>query len=98
VFLLSPKSCANLWSNLGDREMDLGELTRGCCSSRELRSHPSDWCLSPVRPVQTPIEFCLSERLGEFAVVPCCCCFKFGSVWSSVGLFVRFGVSWLEPV
>jgi hypothetical protein len=42
--------------------------------------------------------FCLCERLGEFAVVPCCCCFEFGSFWSSVGLFGRFGVSWLEPV
>jgi hypothetical protein len=29
VFLLSPKSCANSWSNSGDRELDLGELTRG---------------------------------------------------------------------
>jgi hypothetical protein len=37
VFLLSPKSCANLWSDSGDRELDLGELTRDCCSSRELR-------------------------------------------------------------
>jgi hypothetical protein len=34
VFQLSPKSCANPWSDLGDRELDLGELTRGCCSSR----------------------------------------------------------------
>jgi hypothetical protein len=34
VFLLSPKSCANSWSESGDWELDLGELTRGCCSSR----------------------------------------------------------------
>jgi hypothetical protein len=27
VFLLSPKSCANAWSDSGDRELDLGELT-----------------------------------------------------------------------
>jgi hypothetical protein len=40
--------------------------------------------------------FC--ARLGEFVVVLCCYCFKFGSVWSSIGLFGRFGVSWLEPV
>jgi hypothetical protein len=33
VFLLSPKSCTNLWSDSGDRELDLGELTCGCCSS-----------------------------------------------------------------
>jgi hypothetical protein len=39
VFLLSPKSCANQWSNSGDHELDLGELSRECCSSRELRSH-----------------------------------------------------------
>jgi hypothetical protein len=48
--------------------------------------------------VQTPVEFCSGEHLGEFVVVLCCCCFKFGSVWSLVGLFGRFGVSWLEPV
>jgi hypothetical protein len=29
VFLLSPKSCANLSSESGDRELDLGELTHG---------------------------------------------------------------------
>jgi hypothetical protein len=44
VFLLSPKSCANPWSDSGDRELDLRELTRGCCSSRELKSHRSDQC------------------------------------------------------
>jgi hypothetical protein len=44
VFLLSPKSCANPWSDSGDRELDLGELTRGCNSSRELRSPRSDRC------------------------------------------------------
>jgi hypothetical protein len=34
VFLLSPKSCSNSWSELGDREFDLEELTRGLCSSQ----------------------------------------------------------------
>jgi hypothetical protein len=29
VFLLSPKSCVNPWSELGDRELDLRELARG---------------------------------------------------------------------
>jgi hypothetical protein len=48
VFLPSPKSCANLWSDSGDRELDLGELTRGCCSSREPRPHRSDRWLPPV--------------------------------------------------
>jgi hypothetical protein len=44
VFLLSPKSCTNLWSDSGDWKLDLGELTRGCYSSRELRPHRSDRC------------------------------------------------------
>jgi hypothetical protein len=98
VLLLSPKSCTNPWSNSGDRKLDLGELTRGCCSSQELRSHRSDRCLSPVWPVQTPVEFCSGEHLGEFAVVLCCYYFVFGSVWSLVGMFGRFGVCWLELV
>jgi hypothetical protein len=54
-------------------------------------SHRSDRC----RP---ELGFCSGEHLGEFAVVHCCCCFEFGSVWSAVGLFGRFGVSSLEPV
>jgi hypothetical protein len=29
VFLLSPMSCANPCSEKGDRDLDLGELTRG---------------------------------------------------------------------
>jgi hypothetical protein len=32
VFLLSPKFCTNVWSDSGDRELDLAMLTRGCCS------------------------------------------------------------------
>jgi hypothetical protein len=31
VFLLSPKSCTDPWSDSGDRELDLNELTRRCC-------------------------------------------------------------------
>jgi hypothetical protein len=65
----------------------------GAVHPDELRSHRSDQCLSLVWPVQTPVEFCSGECLGQFDVVPCCCCFKFGSVWSSVCLFGRFGVS-----
>jgi hypothetical protein len=34
--------------------------------------------------------------LGEFAVVPCCCCFEFESFWSSVGLFVVLRLSGLD--
>jgi hypothetical protein len=44
------------------------------------------------------VGFTSGERLGEFVVVPCCCGFEFGSVWSSVGLFGGFEVSWLESV
>jgi hypothetical protein len=44
------------------------------------------------------VGFASDERLGEFVVAPCYYCFKLGSVWSSVGLFGGFGVSWLEPV
>jgi hypothetical protein len=77
VFLLSPKSCTNPWSDSVDRE-----LSRGICS------FPSG-CIGSVG-------FALGERLGEFVVVSCCCCFDFGSVWISVGLFGGFGVSWLD--
>jgi hypothetical protein len=34
VFLISPKSFSSPWSDSGNRGLDLGELTRGCCSSR----------------------------------------------------------------
>jgi hypothetical protein len=52
VFLLSPESCANLWSQSGDREFDLGELTRGflfipsCLGLTGLTVEldRSDWC------------------------------------------------------
>jgi hypothetical protein len=44
------------------------------------------------------VGFASGECLGEFVVVLCSYCFEFGSVWSSVGLFGGFGVSWLEPV
>jgi hypothetical protein len=37
--------------------------------------------------VQPLLGFCSGERLGVFAVVLCCSCFEFGSVWSSVRLF-----------
>jgi hypothetical protein len=49
-------------------------------------SHRSDWC-------RLPIELCSGERFGEFSIVSCCCCFEFGSVCSSVGLFGGFGIS-----
>jgi hypothetical protein len=43
-----PKSCAKPWSNSGDQELDLRELTSKRCSSRGLRSHRPDRCLSSV--------------------------------------------------
>jgi hypothetical protein len=89
VFLLFPKCYANPWSDSGDRELDLEELTRGCCSSREPRPHRSDRC----RP---QLGFCLGYRLGVFSVVPCGYCFEFGSVRSSVGLFGVLGFSGLN--
>jgi hypothetical protein len=62
VFLLSPKSCTNPWSDSRDRELDLGELTRGSCSSP---SGPA-W---PVWPVQRLCGFCLGWTSGW---VRCC--------------------------
>jgi hypothetical protein len=40
VVLLSPKSCSDLWSESGDRELDLEELTCGFCSSRVAKVTP----------------------------------------------------------
>jgi hypothetical protein len=45
VFLLSPNSCANPWSDSGHRELDFWQLTHGCCSSRAAQARP-------VRPVR----------------------------------------------
>jgi hypothetical protein len=39
------------------------------------------------------VGFASGERLGVFAVVLCCRCFEFGSVWSSVGLIGALGLS-----
>jgi hypothetical protein len=49
-------------------------------------------------PVQPLVGFCSGERLGVFAVVLCCSCFEFGSVWRSVGLFGDLGAFRLRPV
>jgi hypothetical protein len=97
VFLLSPKSCANPWSDSKDRELDLGGVdprvlfipTNSGHTRLTGASHRSDWC----RP---QLGFCSGECLGESAVVPCCYCFEFGSVWSSVGLFGVLGLSGLN--
>jgi hypothetical protein len=34
------RCCSSPWSNSGDRGLDLGELTRGCCSSRAAQATP----------------------------------------------------------
>jgi hypothetical protein len=44
------------------------------------------------------VGFCSGEHLGVFVVVPCCCCFEFGSVWWSVGLFGALGAFRLPSV
>jgi hypothetical protein len=63
VFLLSPKSCSNLWSESGDRELDLEELTRGCCKSRAAQA----W---PVWPVCVPfVGFASGELLDSHCAV-----------------------------
>jgi hypothetical protein len=99
VFLLSPKSCTNSWSDSVDQELDLGEVDpralfipeRASLTGLTDAGHRSDRCRGLVG-------FALGERPCEFVVVPCCYCYEFGSVWSSVGLFGGFGISWLEPV
>jgi hypothetical protein len=50
VFQLSPKSCANPWSDSGDRELELGELTRGLLFIPRAQA-------SPVLSVSTSIGF-----------------------------------------
>jgi hypothetical protein len=35
-----PESCLDPWSKLGDRELDLEELTREFCSSRAAQATP----------------------------------------------------------
>jgi hypothetical protein len=90
VFQLSPKSCTNSWSDSGDRELDSGDRVLFIPELPSLTgltgaAHRYDRCISSVG-------FASSECLGEFIFVPCCCCFEFGLVWSSVGLFCGFGV------
>jgi hypothetical protein len=44
------------------------------------------------------VGFCSGEHLGVFVVVLWCCCFEFGSVWWSVGLFAALGAFRLPSV
>jgi hypothetical protein len=99
VFLLSPKSCANSWSESGDRDLDLEELTRGLLFMPRAQvlagvtgaSHQSDRC----RPL---VGFCSIERVGDFLGVLCCYCFVFDSVWSLGSQLLGIWVSNLRPV
>jgi hypothetical protein len=44
VFLLCPKSSANLWSESGDLEFDLEELTADSVHTELPKHHRSDRC------------------------------------------------------
>jgi hypothetical protein len=63
-----------------------GSRPAGAVHPELLRLHQSDRC-EPL------VGFASGERLAVFAVVPCCCCFEFGSVWSSVVLSGVLGLS-----
>jgi hypothetical protein len=62
------------------------------------RLHRSDRCSWPVWPKQPLVGFFSGELLGVLAVVLCCSCFEFGSVWRSVVLFGDLGAFRLRPV
>jgi hypothetical protein len=74
VFLLSPKSCANPWSDSGDRELDLGVLTRvlfiptsSSHTSRTGASHQSDRCRLLLSFAW--VNICVSSLLSRVATV-----------------------------
>jgi hypothetical protein len=81
VFPLSPKSCANPWSESGDQELDLEELTRGLLF---ILSYPGvtglTGALDPSDRCEPFVGFASGERLDVFPVVMCCC-------WSVLGWF-----------
>jgi hypothetical protein len=52
-------------------------------------THRFDWCRGLVG-------FASGERLGEFSVVPCCCCFEFGLFWSPEGQVWVLGLASLD--
>jgi hypothetical protein len=78
--------------------LGLEELTHGCCSSRAAQATPVQSVLLTGLTGATLGGFCSGERLGVYAVVLCCCCFEFGSVWRSLGLFGDLGAFRLGPV
>jgi hypothetical protein len=74
VLLLSPKSCANLWSESGDRGLDLGELSRGLLF---IPSCPGLTSLTGARDTS-------GELPGSCVFVLRCCCLvlgRFRGVW-----------------
>jgi hypothetical protein len=70
VFLLSPKSCSSPWSDLGDRSLDLDELTHGCCLSRAAQATS----VSPV--LLTGLTG--ASHLWDFRRVNCLTCVSLG--------------------
>jgi hypothetical protein len=89
VFLLSPKSCVKPWSESGDRELDLEELTRGLlfipsCPGVTGLTGALNWS-DRCKPF---VWFSLGECPGVFPIVVCCC-------WSVQG---RFRGVWLRFV
>jgi hypothetical protein len=44
------------------------------------------------------VGFASSDHSGEFPAVLCCCCFEFGSFWSSEGWFGFLGLPDFRPV
>jgi hypothetical protein len=76
-----PKVLFNPWSDSRDRSLDLGELTRGCCSSRAAQA-------TPVWPVL--LTGLTGATLGGFLLgwtsgcVRCCPVFRLFRVWVSL--------------
>jgi hypothetical protein len=69
VFLLSPKSCSNPWSESGDRELDLEELTSGSVHPELPRFHRSRVLLTGLTGVST---------LWDLSRVNCLICLSLG--------------------
>jgi hypothetical protein len=70
VFILSPKSCAKPWSESGDRELDLEELTRrllfipSCPGVTGLTGASLLWELPRVNVLVSSLLSCVAD--GQF--------------------------------
>jgi hypothetical protein len=87
VFLLSPKFCTNLRWDSGDRELDLGELTRGCCSSRATQA--CSVCPVLLTGLTGAIPLWDLSR-GTTVLVWCSPVFLLSSSWLVWSCFARF--------